>query len=84
MLINAAYVEFSLSRDIGITINDVLILFVSGPLLPRVLRREHAVVFMRHLSLPLPRVITQASSYYLHFIQYYILILLRSLAVIYR
>jgi len=57
---------------ISITINDVLErtlyiflcsfhLFVSEALLPRVLRREQAAVFIRHLSLSPLRVITEVS-----------------------
>jgi len=41
-------------------------LFVSEALLPRVLRRELAAVFIRHLSLSPQRVITEVSSYSLH------------------
>jgi len=43
-------------------------LFVSEALLSRVLCRELAAVFIRHLSLSPQRVITEVSSYYLHFI----------------
>jgi len=58
-----------------ITINDVLVrtlyvflfyLFVSEAVLPRVLRRELAIVFLCHLSLSPQRVITEVSSYSLH------------------
>jgi hypothetical protein len=76
-----------------ITINDVLVrtlyvfslyLFVSEAVLPHVLRRELAVVFLCHLSLSPQRVITEVSSFYIHSLYYCKLILPCSFAIFHR
>jgi len=59
-------------------------LFVSEAVLPRVLRRELAVVFLRHLSLSPQRVITEVSLFYIHSLYYCILILPCSIAIFHR